>query len=103
MDFDIDTGRREITKNMGYCPQADALFDLMTVEEHLKFYGKMRCLENIDEHVNFLIDGLQLQSERDKQSQNLSGGNKRKLSVGNALIGKVKVVLLDEPSSGVDP
>ena len=60
MEYDIDTERREITKNMGYCPQHDALFDQMTVEEHLKFYGKVRCLENLDEHVKFLIDALQL-------------------------------------------
>ena len=75
----------------------------MTVEEHLKFYGRMRCLKGLDEHVNVLIDGLQLQAERSKLAKNLSGGNKRKLSVGIALIGRSSVILLDEPSSGVDP
>ena len=103
LGYDIEMNRSIIAKHMGYCPQADALFDLMTVEEHLLFYGRMRCLDRVYDHVNALIDGLYLQAERGKLSMNLSGGNKRKLSVGISLIGKSSVILLDEPSSGVDP
>ena len=42
MEYDIDTERREIAKNMGYCPQHDAVFPLLTVEEHLWFYAKIK-------------------------------------------------------------
>ena len=79
------------------------MFPLLTVEEHLHFYAKLRCLENRHEHINALIETLRLSKERKKLSKNLSGGNKRKLSVGIALVGKPRLILLDEPSTGVDP
>ena len=88
---------------MGYCPQDDILFDLLTVEEHLDLYARIRCLANRQQHIEALIETLSLQKERKKLSKNLSGGNKRKLSVAIALVGKPRLILLDEPSTGVDP
>jgi len=79
------------------------LFDLLTVEEHLDFYARLRCLVNSKEHIEALLGTLSLKRERKKLSMNLSGGNKRKLSVAIALIGKPRLILLDEPSTGVDP
>ena len=58
---------------------------------------------NSQDHIDVLIETLSLQHERKKLSMNLSGGNKRKLSVAIALIGKPRLILLDEPSTGVDP
>ena len=69
----------------------------------MHFYARLRCLVNRDEHIEALISTLQLTEERKKLSINLSGGNKRKLSVGIALVGKPRLILLDEPSTGVDP
>ena len=103
LGLEAETHWKQIAKEMGYCPQDDVLFDLLTVEEHLKFYAELRCLENREEHIDAMIMTLQLETERDKLSQNLSGGNKRKLSVGIALIAKPRLILLDEPSTGVDP
>lgn len=88
---------------MGYCPQDDVLFDLLTVEEHLYFYARLRCLEYYQEHIDALLETLSLTKERKKKSMDLSGGNKRKLSVAIALVGKPRLILLDEPSTGVDP
>ena len=88
---------------MGYCPQHDALFDNMTVEEHLLYYGKIKQIKNLSEEVDWLIKAMNLIVERRKFAKTLSGGNKRKLSVAIALIGSPPIVLLDEPSSGMDP
>ena len=53
--------------------------------------------------VDNSIEALNLRDHRRKQSKNLSGGNKRKLSVANALIGDPPIILLDEPSACMDP
>jgi ATP-binding cassette subfamily A (ABC1) protein 3 len=75
----------------------------MTVEEHLFYYGRIKQVRNIKEEVERLINVLNLIVERNKLASTLSGGNKRKLSVAIALIGSPPIVLLDEPSSGMDP
>ena len=75
----------------------------MNVEEHLFYYGRIKQVRNIKEEVERLINVLNLIVERNKLASTLSGGNKRKLSVAIALIGSPPIVLLDEPSSGMDP
>ncbi|KAF4699660.1 hypothetical protein FOZ62_026554, partial [Perkinsus olseni] len=73
----------EARKNIGYCPQQDALIDGLTVQEHLTMSVFLR--------IHFL------------HSLSPTGGNKRKLCVGMALIGHPSIVFLDEPTTGVDP
>jgi ABC-type multidrug transport system ATPase subunit len=87
--------------HLGVCPQFDAV-DQMTVEEHLRFYARVRGIPNVDHNVSAVIRAVGLQAFRDRQAHALSGGNKRKLSLGIALMGNPTVVLLDEPSSGLD-
>ncbi|KAF3359886.1 Nucleolar protein 56 [Verticillium dahliae VDG1] len=87
--------------SLGVCPQHDAL-DQMTVREHLEFYARIRGIPEIDVNVNAVIDAVGLRAFSDRQAHALSGGNKRKLSLGIALMGNPTVVLLDEPSSGLD-
>jgi ABC-type multidrug transport system ATPase subunit len=98
---DATAARRAV----GYCPQFDALFDLMNAEEHLRLYAGLRGLPKavVERVVERLIRQCGLQDHRAKVSQSLSGGNKRKLSVAISLIGGPKVVFLDEPSAGMDP
>jgi len=102
--FDVSTNTAEAQNNLGYCPQFDALFDYLTVEEHLVFYATMQGFE--DEFLARVVDAkvrdLDLEKHRTKKARELSGGNKRKLSVAIATIGFPKAVVLDEPSSGMD-
>ena len=90
---------------IGYCPQYDAIFPNMTVEETIKFYALVKGIstQNIFEVVEKAIVDLNLKQHRHKLAGTLSGGNKRKLSVAMALIGNPPIVLLDEPSAGMDP
>ena len=79
---------------LGICPQHDVLYDNLTVEEHLWFFAKLKGITSknqIEEEVNRLISSVGLDDKRDVQTKNLSGGMKRKLSVGIALIGGSKV------------
>nr|XP_033770036.1 ATP-binding cassette sub-family A member 3 [Geotrypetes seraphini]XP_033770037.1 ATP-binding cassette sub-family A member 3 [Geotrypetes seraphini]XP_033770038.1 ATP-binding cassette sub-family A member 3 [Geotrypetes seraphini] len=94
-----------IRKSLGLCPQHDVLFDNMTVEEHLFFYSDMKGFSpwKCPEEIERILRILDLQEKRCSLSKTLSGGMKRKLSIGIALIGNSKVVMLDEPTSGMDP
>jgi ABC-type multidrug transport system ATPase subunit len=88
-------------RNLGVCPQVDAL-DTMTVREHLEFYAKVRGIPDVQHNVTAVLQAVGLQSFAGRMGHALSGGNKRKLSLGIALMGNPTVVLLDEPSSGLD-
>eukprot|EP00164_Ancoracysta_twista_P010931 GFYU01016657.1.p1 GENE.GFYU01016657.1~~GFYU01016657.1.p1 ORF type:complete len:564 (+),score=21.15 GFYU01016657.1:182-1693(+) len=90
---------------IGYCPQFDALHEHMTVKEHLILYCRLRGLTGteITQQVDKTISALSLEQYATTMSKSLSGGNKRKLSLGIALIGDTKCILLDEPTAGMDP
>jgi ABC-type multidrug transport system ATPase subunit len=87
--------------HLGVCPQFDAV-DAMTVEEHLRFYARVRGIPDVAHNVSAVLRAVGLEAFRDRQAHALSGGNKRKLSLGIALMGNPTVLLLDEPSSGLD-
>ncbi|XP_061740845.1 phospholipid-transporting ATPase ABCA3 [Nerophis ophidion] len=103
--YDICQDMALIRRSLGLCPQHDVLFDNLTVKEHLLFYGQLKgySKEKIPEEVERIIRILHLEDKRNARSKTLSGGMKRKLSIGIALIGDSKVVMLDEPTSGMDP
>ncbi|XP_069124776.1 phospholipid-transporting ATPase ABCA3-like [Argopecten irradians] len=103
--FDIREDIASVRNSLGLCPQHDILFDTMTVEEHLWFFAKLKgCPSSeVKNAVNEMIDSIKLENKRHVRSSSLSGGMKRKLSVGIALIAGSKIVILDEPSSGLDP
>uniref|UniRef100_A0AAR2KD85 ABC transporter domain-containing protein n=1 Tax=Pygocentrus nattereri TaxID=42514 RepID=A0AAR2KD85_PYGNA len=100
-------GSAQVTEgiNIGYCPQVDALDDLLTGEEHLYFYARIRGIakREIDGVVNYLLKKLELSYHRQITSECYSCGTRRKLSTALALIGQPQLLLLDEPSSGMDP
>jgi ATP-binding cassette, subfamily A (ABC1), member 3 len=77
----------------------------MTIEEHLEYYARIKGipLEFRQLSIQKVIQDLSLTSHLKKPSYTLSGGNKRKLSVAIALLGNPAIILLDEPSAGMDP
>jgi len=100
--MDVSSDMSSIRHTMGVCPQHDVLFPDLTVKEHLEFFAALKLVENIDEEVSRQIEQVGLVEKKDVLSKNLSGGQKRKLSVAIALLGDSKIVFLDEPSSGLD-
>jgi len=87
------------------CPQHDILWDDLTIEEHLLFYARIKGIppEKEQEAVQKAMDTVSLTKYKNSLSKNLSGGEKRRLSIAIALIGDGKVVFLDEPTTGLDP
>jgi ABC-type multidrug transport system ATPase subunit len=85
------------------------LFPQLTVQEHIEFFSRLKGLyskytkEEVDAKIQQSIEDVALLEKRNTLSKNLSGGMKRKLSVAIAFCGESKTVLLDEPTSGMDP
>ena len=90
---------------IGYCPQFDSTFEYLTVKQNLFFYGKLKEIDDnsLETIVAIIIKKLNLTKFINKMCKDLSGGNKRKLSVGIAIISNPSVILMDEPSTGMDP
>ncbi|KAG5484804.1 hypothetical protein LSCM1_06630 [Leishmania martiniquensis] len=103
--YDIVTESEEALQCIGYCPQFDATLDLLTVEEHLYLYAGIRGI--LYEQRGKVVSGLMrlcgITEYRSTTAAQLSGGNRRKLSVALSLIGSPQIVFLDEPSAGMDP
>ena len=74
----------------------------MTVLEHLRFYGKVRGVPNVDHNIFEVMRAVGIEQYGDRMAKNLSGGNKRKLSLAIALMGNPSTLLLDEPGTGLD-
>merc|ERR1719166_32504 len=94
-----------IRRFVGYCPQFDALFPLLTAREHLNFCGRIKGLygDELKSQIDKLLTALSLTKYENRRAGTYSGGNKRKLSVAVAMIGNPPVIFLDEPSTGMDP
>lgn len=88
---------------ISYCPQTNALDSLLTVDEIIRFYGKLRRIQNIDEILEQTLESFHLTPYRLVLTKNLSGGNRRKLSVAVTCFGSTSNVLMDEPTSDMDP
>lgn len=91
--------------NIGYCPQFDALYDELTPSDHIRLFARLKGIKSEYEVVlcQSLLERLDLLRYRDKPCGSLSLGNKRKLSTALSLVGNPSIVLLDEPTSGMDP
>jgi ABC-type multidrug transport system ATPase subunit len=101
-NIDMMKDRRTARAQMGVCPQFDAV-DQMTCVEHLEFYAGIRGVSDPKRNAQQIVRAVGLERFAESMASKLSGGNKRKLSLGIALIGNPQLVLLDEPSSGMDP
>ncbi|OMJ95245.1 hypothetical protein SteCoe_1460 [Stentor coeruleus] len=104
-NLNFKTDMAEIRKNLGVCPQHDILFKSLTVEEHLYLFCRFKGIQNKQDIMTMIDEKLvdiDLLEKRNTKAGNLSGGQKRKLSLAIALIGGSGVVMLDEPTSGMD-
>ncbi|XP_077867350.1 ATP-binding cassette sub-family A member 2-like [Saccoglossus kowalevskii] len=103
--YDIIEDMANIRQNLGVCLQYNALFDKLTVEEHLWFFSQLKgySLTQLRITMHRLLTDTGLMHKRHSTVTQLSGGMKRKLSVAIAFTGGSKTVILDEPTAGVDP
>ncbi|KAK5577591.1 hypothetical protein RB653_002534 [Dictyostelium firmibasis] len=97
---------KDVFQSIGSCAQNDILFENLTIYEHLYLFSRLKSITTkteLEDEIDFYINKFSIQSFKNKKSSDLSGGTKRKLSVACCLIGDPQVVLLDEPSTSLDP
>ncbi|KAI8804086.1 hypothetical protein BJ742DRAFT_742405 [Cladochytrium replicatum] len=91
----------------GICPQHDMHFPSLTPREHIRLVAAMKGIViedggSLDDYIVDLLTDLELKEKADERCESLSGGQKRKVSVGMAICGDPKMILLDEPTTGMD-
>lgn len=101
--FDIESEMDSVQSKIGVCPQFDIFYPELTTREHLVFYARLKGVPDEKAAVDRTLLEMELVSVADRESRNLSGGMRRRLSMGIAIIGDPKIIILDEPTTGLDP
>jgi ABC-2 type transport system ATP-binding protein len=103
--FDVRTQAEQIKANIGYMSQKFSLYEDLTVEENIDFYGGIYCIpaKRKKERKEWAIEMAGLKEHRHSRTSILSGGWKQRLALGCAILHEPPIVFLDEPTSGVDP
>jgi ABC-2 type transport system ATP-binding protein len=99
--FGLEAGSPPLRSRIGYMTQAPSVYADLTVEENLRYFG--RVLDQPPARVNEVIEAVGLEAERDRVVDHLSGGQRARVSLAAALIGKPQLLVLDEPTVGLDP
>ncbi|XP_042011440.1 ABC transporter A family member 2-like [Salvia splendens] len=99
------TGMSTIRRMIGVCPQFDVLWDALSGQEHLYLFASIKGLNpaSIKSVVEKLLGEVKLTESAKVRAGSFSGGMRRRLSVAIALIGEPKLVIMDEPTTGMDP
>ncbi|ARF67804.1 export ABC transporter ATP-binding protein [Paenibacillus larvae subsp. pulvifaciens] len=96
---------REIKKIMGIVPQDLALYQQLTAKENLHFFGSLYGIsgKQLKKRADEVLDIIELQDKRNQDVSTFSGGMKRRVNIGVALMNNPKLLILDEPTVGIDP
>lgn len=103
--FDVNTNPEDIKRSIGYVSQRFSLYQDLTVEENLQFYGDIYGIprHQKEARMNEVLAATGLEPWRKRLANELSGGWKQKLAVANAILHRPKIIFLDEPTAGIDP
>ncbi len=103
LGLDVRTQSAQIKRQVGYMTQRFSFYEDLTIAENLTFVARLYELNPVDEAVAKTLDGLGLTSRKDQLAGTLSGGWKQRLALAACIMHQPKLLLLDEPTAGVDP
>lgn len=103
--LDTKMPNRQILSQIGYMAQSDALYETLSAKENLQFFGKMKGVSGteLEQEIAYTANVVELTADLNKRVGNYSGGMKRRLSLAIALLGQPELLVLDEPTVGIDP
>ena len=102
--YDVLESPKEVKKQIGYLPEIPPLYPDMTVKEYLSFVYDLKKVEiDKEEHLRSVMERVQIYDKRSRLIKNLSKGYKQRVGLAQALIGDPEVLILDEPTVGLDP
>ena len=102
-EFDVAEQNLEVRKNVGYLPEHNPLYLDMYVKEYLEFIAGLHQVKNISKRISEMVEMTGLQVEQKKKIGALSKGYRQRVGLAQALIHDPKVLILDEPTTGLDP
>ncbi len=103
LGYDLRTESLKIKREVGYMTQKFSFYEDLTIAENLEFVARLYQLKPVAEHVDRTLDELGLATRRSQLAGTLSGGWKQRLALAACIMHKPKLLLLDEPTAGVDP
>jgi len=100
--YDLRRNRREIRSLIGFLPQDVGFFPSLTVKETLHYLGSLQGLDLLNTHIDAVLDAVNLRDRLKSRVGTLSGGMRRRLGLAQALLGNPRVLIIDEPTAGLD-
>ena len=103
LGYDLRTEPLRIKREVGYMTQRFSFYEDLTIAENLEFVARLYQLRPVSEHIRRTLDDLGLTSRRNQLAGTLSGGWKQRLALAACIMHQPRLLLLDEPTAGVDP